>query len=464
MKITLRVQYQGARAREFAELKDDKSSPSTYIQNLEKDLGRFSIPAPESTIPVWLTGFVMCRWDTPKNSELHKAIRHGFQEACRSKPSLDRRLIKYMLLQDGEEKHSTLYSRIFRSSTSVGFSTLLRMPGSPVKPSSTLGSRIYPHTLGKAPRFPTSISTARRTRFSSPISRPSNFSGSLASKLSGGLESEALSANTIRRLANPHRKLSEPALDTLDATEQTLRRLSESSAVQSLLRNNSTDSVVVKTEPVSPVRPRAPAARQISPHSTHASGSSHPVAERAPLGLKVEPPTTSTASSSVLSSFTMKRPTRFSDTPKTSMTSSSLSRENSHTLTRELWDVRRQITALKAREDSLLQELRHPRPKVPDGPIDSRTDLPDGNRDVDEEITLMRVQLRRESTDRYAAESMLQEERRRRKQAEGIVDDCRRECSAPFVVPALMDAFVKLAQLTGEVITEVEGGTSASGW
>lgn len=68
---------------------------------------------------------------------------------------------------------------------------------------------------------------------------------------------------------------------------------------------------------------------------------------------------------------------------------------------------------------------------------------------------------------RFAAQTALENERHRRKYAEGVLDDCRRESTGPFIVPALMDAFVKLAELTSSVSDEVEldyGSVSADKW
>jgi len=45
-------------------------------------------------------------------------------------------------------------------------------------------------------------------------------------------------------------------------------------------------------------------------------------------------------------------------------------------------------------------------------------------------------------------EQELAAERRLRLEAEAIVEDIRRECKAPFVVPGLLDAFIKLSRLT----------------
>ncbi|KZT03664.1 uncharacterized protein LAESUDRAFT_761760 [Laetiporus sulphureus 93-53] len=76
------------------------------------------------------------------------------------------------------------------------------------------------------------------------------------------------------------------------------------------------------------------------------------------------------------------------------------------------------------------------------------------NAELQDEITALRTQLAQESGARYTAEMALRVEGERRIHAEDALEDIRRECREPFVVPALMDSFVKLAQLTGNVLFE----------
>jgi hypothetical protein len=68
----------------------------------------------------------------------------------------------------------------------------------------------------------------------------------------------------------------------------------------------------------------------------------------------------------------------------------------------------------------------------------------------------LRERLEREKERRQLVEEACENERRRRKLAEGILDDTRRETSAPIVLPAMMDAFEKIAQLTGDALTKAE--------
>lgn len=51
-------------------------------------------------------------------------------------------------------------------------------------------------------------------------------------------------------------------------------------------------------------------------------------------------------------------------------------------------------------------------------------------------------------------ESELASERRRRVEAEQSLDDIQRECREPFVVPALLDAFITISKLTTRVMDE----------
>ncbi|KAL6298302.1 hypothetical protein BKA93DRAFT_830805 [Sparassis latifolia] len=59
---------------------------------------------------------------------------------------------------------------------------------------------------------------------------------------------------------------------------------------------------------------------------------------------------------------------------------------------------------------------------------------------------------------REQAEAAVEAERRWRQQAEAMLEEVRRERAAPFVVPAIMDAFVKLVQLSDAVANAPEDG------
>jgi hypothetical protein len=49
-------------------------------------------------------------------------------------------------------------------------------------------------------------------------------------------------------------------------------------------------------------------------------------------------------------------------------------------------------------------------------------------------------------------EQELAQEKRRRMDAEATLKDIERECRDPFVVPALLDAFIAISKLTSQVM------------
>jgi len=104
-------------------------------------------------------------------------------------------------------------------------------------------------------------------------------------------------------------------------------------------------------------------------------------------------------------------------------------------LQRELRDVRRHLTADIAEERKIRQQLRRL------GAEEPSSDSYYG----DDFVTRARIQ---------QLEDDLEYERARRRRLEEIVGDIRRECREPFVVPALLDAFVQISKLTNEAMEE----------
>ena len=76
--------------------------------------------------------------------------------------------------------------------------------------------------------------------------------------------------------------------------------------------------------------------------------------------------------------------------------------------------------------------------------------------------TGLREALRHEQQTRRVAEATLRAERLRRDEIEMVIKDTQRECQQPFVVPALLDAFMKIGQMTGETLRDQHPGTGAS--
>lgn len=177
-----------------------------------------------------------------------------------------------------------------------------------------------------------------------------------------------------------------------------------------------------------------------------------------PFGLRRSP-----SSSSIQGPPGSKTPSNSSVIANDGSEASSSKTVDSNSLNRELWDIRRQITALKAREEHLANELKARNapelsekahaPKVPEP--EERLRLMEG------EILTLRARLQSEVSRRQLVEDACDNERRRRKLAEGALDDARREYSQPLVVPAMMDAFEKIAQLTGDAMINAEEPTQA---
>ena len=73
--------------------------------------------------------------------------------------------------------------------------------------------------------------------------------------------------------------------------------------------------------------------------------------------------------------------------------------------------------------------------------------------------TALREELGREQQNRRVQEALLRAERVRRAELESMVKDTTRECKQPFVVPALLDAFMKIGQMTGDAIKDAHGSS-----
>lgn len=112
-------------------------------------------------------------------------------------------------------------------------------------------------------------------------------------------------------------------------------------------------------------------------------------------------------------------------------------------LTRELWDTRRQLTAMQAREQVILDDLER---------LGARPDSSGADR-VSRDGTcgfplVGIVYLNVAWAELLRLEAELRTERARRVRAEQSLNDVERECRAPFVVPALFQAFISISELS----------------
>ncbi|EGN91695.1 hypothetical protein SERLA73DRAFT_148287 [Serpula lacrymans var. lacrymans S7.3] len=111
--------------------------------------------------------------------------------------------------------------------------------------------------------------------------------------------------------------------------------------------------------------------------------------------------------------------------------------EKTTRLTRELWNIRREMQAQHAREAAILAELGDTN-TLPTGPkLQAVATKPESLHQTSRMEALLRTAL---------AET--HQERRRRIYAEHALKEVERECRAPFVVPALLEAFLSISELT----------------
>ncbi|KAK7030412.1 hypothetical protein VNI00_014156 [Paramarasmius palmivorus] len=117
-----------------------------------------------------------------------------------------------------------------------------------------------------------------------------------------------------------------------------------------------------------------------------------------------------------------------------------VSQDNVPKLLAELAEIRRQIQAGLEKEQAILDELKRLNaPNIPEA-------SPSGMMSAGSELVY--------KTRLKMIEKQLDEERRRRKVAEEGLKDVERECREPFVVPALLEAFLTLSNMTTQVCEE----------
>ncbi|KAG0697562.1 hypothetical protein DFH29DRAFT_856818 [Suillus ampliporus] len=171
---------------------------------------------------------------------------------------------------------------------------------------------------------------------------------------------------------------------------------------------------------ISPVQPSSVLGSDAASQQTQVSLSKlHP--SLPPRPVIVEPPSRSRSPAKASSLLAKPRPT--------------LDNEAISQLTRDLWDTRREMTALQARETDLVASL-------------SRLNAP---------LHILETGQAKKPTsgDYFLAsfkllaqvESELQQERNKRIQAERGLSEIERESRAPFVVPALLRAFLNLSEM-----------------
>ncbi|KZT03665.1 uncharacterized protein LAESUDRAFT_728955 [Laetiporus sulphureus 93-53] len=392
VEVVIKIQFKGERAGKMGIQKNGEPPTAQFARELHVDFEDASIPLPESFRTYWQSGQIQCVWLTTKNSKKYCSVLQGFDNYTGDSHKIEANSISWMSVSvDGD--------CISQFSTSKF-------------PTQSTGKAPRPQTLINAARMSTSV----LTRPNRPQPHHTSSSSSLPVK------PEPAGSPTC---PSP---ISASSTSTIGQQEPSMQKLFK--AVNPRIRVRMGDDTCLSSPfgSISPTLTLLPAS-----NPTPAKGDV-PSAPKQMLLHAIHLPRDWNTSSDVR------------NIPGT--------REGEvHALTRELWDVRRQITALKAREDFIDQRLKYlGAPALTYGEA-SKSNSPEHK--LKTENDELRTQFEQEASARKALENALQEEQSRRLHAEGIVDDVRRECTAPFVVPSLVDAFMRLSQMTGKVL---EGG------
>ncbi|CDO73356.1 hypothetical protein BN946_scf185008.g119 [Trametes cinnabarina] len=474
MKLVVRVQYVGDRARIL--LREDQAPQ--YTKGLIDDLTAYGFPVPHEQKPIEKSGFMLCHYYVERDSDAHRIIQTAFARAKAEAATLMDRSIRYISLNEDGVMHSTNLSQ------------------KPYKPKAynkpdyqpPYQSSGYKQQYGKAPKYPSTISQARHG--ASPLAQRMAVDAPGPS----AYDMDYRDSDIHRPHRSPPPISSEGASSMVDVTQQTLMQLSQSSAIQSLLQKATPGSAAppaaVKTEPASsadlttllrqpisnmPPQPSIPNLQALLEKAGVKSASAQAVLQnRPPSHDQYHPanskaamaPSPSLASTSHLSSLpppSLLAPSHTSSpsTAAPQIGGSSTSTAPRVPTLRELWDIRREITALQARGRNTAAELRAAGQQIPLGPEDATPpSMTGGNagggadllkmRELEAEILSLRKQLTQETNARKLAEATLRAERALRTEME----DVKRECRQPFVVPALFDAFMQIGQMTGDVLAD----------
>ncbi|KAI0777625.1 hypothetical protein BD413DRAFT_467059 [Trametes elegans] len=499
MKLVVRVQYIGDRAR--ALLREDLASE--YTRGLIDDLTYFGFPLPHESKPIEKSGFMLCVYHVDRDSNEHRIVQHAFGKAKAEAATLIDRSIRYISLNEDGVMHTTnLSQKPYKPKTYNKPPPDFQNSQPYQNPAQSYKQQQY----GKAPKYPTSISQARHAV--SPLGHrmPGDISGPSGHGMDYRDHDMPLSPHS------PPGGGSDGANSMIDTTQQTLLQLSQSSAFKSLLQkatptstapvvsradtNPSTDFSMLLRQPpaTSPPQPQIPNLQALlekagvkstsaqalmqtlspPPHDQYHPSNSSAVMGGAPVASGSNATPVAPSLAAPVPTLGMQ-PTHvgglgLSSSAGTSAGAGMPPRPPTTTprvpTLRELWDIRREITALQARGRNVAADLRAAGQQIPLGPEDATPPtMTSGNgaellkmRELEAELVALRQQLSRESEARKLAEATLRAERAHRTQ----VEDMKRECQEPFVVPALLDAFMKIQQMTGDAMKDAPQSSNGS--
>ncbi|KAH9831990.1 uncharacterized protein C8Q71DRAFT_779009 [Rhodofomes roseus] len=416
--ITLYVHYRGPKALWMKEEKPAAAYLDAFISN---DLQTLGLPLPQDCVCKGLSGLALCTWREQGNLDLEARISIAYERIdAEALPQSHISMIGLRMC--GQYK--------YKSAPGIKGPTkkAAKYAAQPTGP-------MHASPGGKVPSAPKSITFARAE--ASPLARPMNDYAHVSRQRyhdNGWKNDDAWQRSKPigHSLSHEHRPRITHTTEALNRPPASLHK-----NLLPIVKMEDTSSEAALLRPSLPTYPPAPAqSTQTRPRS----------------------PSPSSASSVSLPSFQSTRSAASSATSAPPKDTDSVSR-----LTREVSDVRRELSALVAREDDLVRQLERlgVRP-APEPSVVPRNAVADVRKATEGEISNLRAELKAESDARAAAKHALQQERHRRERSESTLADVRRECSAPFVVPSLMDAFVQISHLTGEILaagTERRGGS-----
>lgn len=455
VKVVLRFQYRGARAGQWASVKNGDRPTAEYMKSLLDDLQVLDVPRPMDLEPMWQSGVVDCIWHTPKGGELYKRIHRGY---CRRKFLSENveKNISWIKFDDGSDTLGRpLTKRPVPSSTDVALS---KSPRPAIAQNTTDESSRPAHrystkrqVLGDQPLAlrgrRRSISPRDRRRSISPRDRRCSISPGTR-RTPGEVERRPRS----RRPSPSRRPMSARSLQYLDETQRMLRRLSDSvSKGASVPFELESPEELRKEQDLpsdTPTRSRTESspAPIVSSTSTDVSAQTN-VSEVHPNSVGNSCSERSSRSEG-LAAPAIPNVMQATSSPEPRSPEGDI-----HDLSNMRLDLQKQSSGFREHEIGLEQHLvEHAQPPgAEEGESVDQGIMTEPF--VDKDVSALREMLERETAARQAAETELQEERRKRVDAEAILEDMRRERSAPFIVPGMADAFIKLARLTEEALS-----------
>lgn len=390
MEIAIRIHYKGEKARDMAKQMHRSGDSRVRPYFVADDLCHLGIPLPDSTEQVCKSGIVLCFWKTQKDSPEHVSIRRGYHSAvAANKELLEARSIAHLTLDEAGRVRSTI----------LGTNQPI------LQPKCKRNEQPPSSNIGKAPRLPSSISSARSSY--TPLARTDSLRS---------VAKHASSSTSEKRIRQS--PVSSPATTGLPPTGPFDVRVANHTT-GSL---QATERAFIKQELLDAEDEAFPTGIDKRPTDAISSANIADQHSAATIPLKQDLP-----SMQITEDVFREEQASFADNPHE-------------------WKLR-YLQLEKALEDERRQR------QVADVLLQMER-----IRSQQAEIALANE--RRQCEQLKAA---LEDERIRCAQAQGVAADIRRECRSPFIVPALVDVVSALARMTGEALKDVDKSTREVG-